>query len=91
MNTYLPKFLYAALLLTIVSNSTAQDTYKRNTSVDVKSYVFDLKLNDVSNKITGETTVTVTQLEEGSFALDLIAKINDYGMTVSKVSEAGGN
>jgi aminopeptidase N len=89
MNTYLPKFLYAALLLTIVSNSTAQDTYKRNTSVDVKSYVFDLKLNDVSNKITGETTVTVTQLEEGSFALDLIAKINDYGMTVSKVSEAG--
>lgn len=89
MNTYLSKFLYAALLLALVSNSTAQDTYKRNTSVDVQSYVFDLKLNDVSNKITGETTVTVTQLKEGSFALDLIAKSNEYGMTVSKVSEGG--
>ena len=49
--------------------------------------IFDLKLNDDSNEIIGKTSVTVAMLEEGPFALDLISKIQDYGMTVSKVSE----
>ncbi len=89
MNSSISKFISIFILLIITADAYAQDTYKRNTSVDVKSYVFDLTLSDDSNEIIGETSVTINQLEEGSFALDLIAKIKDYGMNVSGVTEAG--
>jgi len=89
MKSFLSKFTSIFLLFIGITNSYGQDTYKRNKSVDVQSYIFDLKLNDDSNEIIGKTSVTVAMLEEGPFALDLISKIQDYGMTVSKVSEEG--
>ncbi|WP_276169134.1 M1 family metallopeptidase [Zobellia alginiliquefaciens] len=66
----------------------AQDTYQRNTSADVQGYVFGLSLNDESNQIKGEAEITVN-FKKGvnPFALDLIAKSESYGMTITQVLE----
>ncbi|MGB3151250.1 MAG: M1 family peptidase, partial [Maribacter sp.] len=69
-------------------NISAQDLYVRNTSVDIKGYVFALRLNDSNNKIEGITQATVNFEDPvDEFALDLIAKSGVYGMTVDKVVE----
>jgi aminopeptidase N len=66
----------------------AQDTYKRNTSADVQSYVFNLGLNDDDNSIDGEAYITVNFKKGISpFALDLIAKSDIYGMVITSVLE----
>ncbi len=68
--------------------SNAQDTYQRNPSAEIQSYIFNLILNDSTNQIEGETEITVDFDDKPeAFALDLIAKSETYGMEVSNVFE----
>lgn len=65
-----------------------QDTYQRNTSVDIQNYTFNLSLNDDTNEIIGETIINAhfnNQVNE--FDLDLIAKSETFGMEVTGVFE----
>lgn len=73
----------SAWLLLCSGLITAQDTYSRNPSADVEAYVFKLFLNDSTNRISGETEVTVV-FKNGAtpFHLDLVAKSETYGMEV---------
>jgi aminopeptidase N len=66
----------------------AADTYPRQPGVDAIHYVFRLSLDDTSNAIAGEATVTVKLLQDGlrEVVLDLTSAAGDKGMTVSKVS-----
>ena len=77
------------VLLSLISTSLfAQDTYNRNTSADVQSYVFNLTLTDESNLIKGEAEINVDfKKEVGPFSLDLIEKHEEFGMTLSQVLE----
>ncbi|WP_231562596.1 M1 family metallopeptidase [Muricauda sp. MAR_2010_75] len=66
----------------------AQDAYPKNENVDVQHYVFGLSLTDASNKIQGETQVTVSFKEKAvPFALDLVGKSGEFGMEVTEVLE----
>ncbi|MGS0526189.1 hypothetical protein ACU8V7_14485 [Zobellia nedashkovskayae] len=76
------------LLVLIGQKTNAQDTYQRNTSADVQGYVFGLTLNDETNSIKGEAEIKVAfKNEVNPFALDLIAKGDNYGMQVTHVFE----
>ena len=67
---------------------TAQDVYERQESVDVKSYVFNLKLSDETNVIKGEALVTADfNNPSKQLTLDLIKKSGLYGMTITGVFE----
>ncbi len=75
-------------LLLFVVFLNAQDQYQKNESVDVKGYVFNLFLNDDTNKIKGEALITVDfKNEANQFTLDLIGKSRVYGMNVTQVRE----
>lgn len=79
---------YILLLLFIGHFGIGQDTYKRNTSVDIQHYTFKLLLNDTTNQIIGEAQINVDFKKEiGEFALDLIGKTDTYGMEVIGVFE----
>ena len=80
--------LLLACLAAIAPVSLAADTYPRQTGVDAVHYVFRISLDDLSNEIAGETTVTVKFLEEGirDVALDLTSAVDGKGMTVSSAS-----
>ncbi len=76
------------ILLVVCTTITAQDTFERNTSADIQSYIFNLSLNDDDNKIEGEALITVDfKNEVNEFALDLIAKSETYGMELKGVFE----
>ncbi len=78
------------LFLLLLSGSFAigQDTYERNTSADVTNYIFNLELNDSTNKINGKAIITI-DFKKGinAFALDLIGKTDGFGMIVTEVLE----
>jgi len=78
----------AACLLPVVA---AADTYPRQPGVDAIHYVFRLGLNDQSNQITGETTMTVKFLRDGvaELNLDLTSLSVASGMTVQSVRRGG--
>ncbi|MBU2948708.1 M1 family metallopeptidase [Zobellia uliginosa] len=81
-------FIFFILLVLIGQKTNAQDTYQRNTSADVQGYVFGLTLNDETNSIKGDAEITVAfKNEVNPFALDLIAKGDNYGMQVTHVFE----
>ena len=87
-NKPLSNTLFAALIFLCFNFLQAQDTYQRNSSADVQSYIFKLNLNDTNNAIDGEAEVTVDfKNEVNAFSLDLIAKSETFGMTVSGVFE----
>jgi aminopeptidase N len=67
------------------------DTYRRQPGVDVQHYVFRVTLNDDSDEVTGETTVTLRFVRDGltEFWLDLASASDGKGMTVSEVTSAG--
>lgn len=66
----------------------ATDTYPRQQGVDVQHYRFTLALNDSTDEIAGETTVTVRFTKTGltSFFLDLATTANGKGMMVTGVT-----
>jgi len=76
------------LLVFVVIGLKAQDTYQRNSSADIQSYIFNLSLNDSTNQIEGEAEITVDfNAAPKAFALDLIGKSNAFGMKVTHVFE----
>lgn len=85
--THQTNFLFITFLF-LCHLINAQDTYQRNASADVQSYIFNLSLNDTTNIIKGETTATIAfKTEVNEFALDLIAKSEIYGMEITGVFE----
>src|SRR5680860_922392 len=76
------------LLVFVVIGLKAQDTYQRNSSADIQSYIFNLSLNDSTNRIEGEAEITVDfNAAPEAFALDLIGKSNTFGMKVTHIFE----
>ncbi len=76
------------VLLFFINVLDAQDTYEKNESADVLSYIFGLTLNDANNTIEGEAIVTIDFNNQSDAAtLDLIKKSDQYGMNITAVFE----
>jgi aminopeptidase N len=70
--------------------SPRADTYPRQPGVDAVHYVFRLTVEDSSNRIAGEATITFRLAERVSaVALDLASLADGKGMTVSAVTVGG--
>jgi aminopeptidase N len=71
---------------------SAQNHYTRFESIDVQNYIFDIHLNDSTNRIEGKTTIKIRFLKPAQkVVLDLVGR-NDStnaGMEVSNVSING--
>ena len=82
--------LWTALAALLIAAPGRADTYPRQPGVDAVHYVFRLALEDSSNKIAGETTITF-RLAQGvrEVALDLASAVGDKGMTVAAVKVGG--
>jgi aminopeptidase N len=77
-----------AVLLRAVASGA--DTYPRQPAVDAIHYVFRLSLDDSSDRIAGQTTVTVKLRESvAEVFLDLTSETSGKGMTVSAVTIGG--
>jgi aminopeptidase N len=68
------------------------DTYPRQPGVDAIHYAFRLTIDDSSDRIAAETTITV-RLADGirELSLDLASAADGKGMTVSAVTLDGGS
>ncbi len=82
------KLCTLALLFTSCASLIFADAYKRQPSIDIVHYVFRVDLNDDSDEITGEATVSVRFVTAGvsSFWLDLATPAAGKGMTVTDVN-----
>ena len=86
----LTKYFFNILLYTLPLFAWA-DQYPINKNIDIKHYVFQLRLTDSNDEIFGTTQVTVNFKQAGmqNFRLDLINKSTekkDKGMVVESVS-----
>ena len=86
----LPKYFFNFILYTLPLFAWA-DQYPINKNIDIKHYIFQLRLNDSNDEIIGTTQVTVNFKQAGiqNFRLDLINKSTekkDKGMVVDDVS-----
>ena len=86
----LTKFFFNIILYTLPLFAWA-DQYPINKNIDIKHYVFQLRLTDSNDEIIGTTQVTVNFKQAGmqNFRLDLINKSTekkDKGMVVEGVS-----
>ena len=87
-NQFFCKANLLGLFLLLSYSIHSQDTYIRNESADVRSYIFNLELNDDNNEIKGEAEIWVDFAGEAkSFSLDLIGKSGEYGMEITQVLE----
>lgn len=79
-----------ALAAALLPAASGADTYPRQPGVDAIHYVFRLAIDDSSDRIAGEATVTL-RLREGvtEVWLDLTSAADGKGMTVSAVSVGG--
>ena len=79
-----------ALVLLSISTASFADTYPRQPGVDAIHYVFRLSLEDSSDRIAGETSVTV-RLADGvrELWLDLTSEAGGKGMAVTSVTLGG--
>ena len=84
--------LVTAIAFLLLARIAVADTYPRQPGVDAIHYVFKLALNDASDEIAGETTVTIRFNGDGlrDVALDLTSQAASKGMTVASVRRAGG-
>ncbi len=79
------------LLLTVfVTIAGATDPYERQAAIDIQHYVFRVELNDTSNRIAGEASITILfKKPTTSFFLDFAApNAKGNGMVVSEVRVA---
>ena len=86
----LTKYFFNIILYTLPLFAWA-DQYPINKNIDIKHYVFQLRLTDSNDEIIGTTQVTVNFKQAGilNFRLDLINKSTekkDKGMVVEGVS-----
>jgi aminopeptidase N len=80
----------SAALLCLVASLSYADTYPRQPGIDVIHSVFRLTVNDTSDQIVGETTVTFRVVQRvPELALDLTSAAGDKGMTVEAVKVEG--
>jgi aminopeptidase N len=80
--------LFALGITLCTTPLSATDTYPRQAGIDVQHYRFALTLNDSTNEISGDATVTIRFVKAGvtSFFLDLATAANGKGMTVTSVT-----
>ena len=84
----LKSVVISVILIFVGGNISAQDTYQRNTSADVQSYIFNLALNDSTNRIDGKAHVNIKFNDKvNPFALDLVSKSELYGMEITSIFE----
>jgi aminopeptidase N len=75
----------------LIAAASHADTYPRQPGVDAIHYAFRLTVDDSSDRIAGETTITVRLADEvREFSLDLASAADGKGMTVSAVTLDGG-
>ena len=81
------KLLLSALASVFLTFAFATDPYPRNDALDIQHYVFRLELNDSTNRLAGEASITILfKKSTSSFELDLVDKsTKGFGMTVSHV------
>ena len=84
-------FNFFATTLLLIPILVKADNYPINKNIDIKHYVFQLRLSDSNDEIIGTTHVTVNFKQAGmqNFRLDLINKTTekkDKGMVVDGVS-----
>ncbi len=81
------KLLFSTLASVFLTIAFATDPYPRNDALDVQHYVFQLELNDSTNRIAGEASITIKFNKSiGWLELDLIEKgSKGFGMTVADV------
>ena len=74
-------------LLFILTISDATDSYPRNEAIDIRHYVFKLDLNDSTNRIAGETEVSIRFKKAViDFELDLInINAQGQGMVIQEI------
>ncbi len=85
-------FRTTAITLAVLLASAASyaDTYPRQPGVDAIHYVFRLAIDDSSDRIAGETTVTFKLAERvAEIWLDLASLASGKGMEVSAVTAGG--
>ena len=81
--------IFIITLLLAAADSRA-DTYPRQPGIDILHYVFRLTVEDTSDRIAGETTVTFRIVQPvRELLLDLTSAADGKGMTVSGVTVAG--
>jgi aminopeptidase N len=80
---------FALLLISI--SSQAKDPYPKNANIDVKHYRFQLELNDSTDIIAGEATISIRFKKAiTSFDLDLYSiNANGKGMKIKSITSAG--
>jgi len=81
---------FFAVAIALAAAAASADTYPRQPGVDAVHYVFRLTLDDTSDEISGQTTVTLklgTAVTEAF--LDLASAAGGKGMTVSAVTIGG--
>jgi hypothetical protein len=84
-------FNFFATILLLIPILAKADNYPINKNIDIKHYVFQLRLTDSNDEIIGTTQVTVNFKQAGmqNFRLDFINKTSvrqDKGMVVDAVS-----
>src|SRR6056297_2933138 len=91
-NRFLGFTAFFSLFLLLNYSLHCQDTYIRNDSADVKSYIFNLELSDENDEIKGTTEILVEFKGDAKpFSLDLIEKSREFGMEVTEVLEGDKN
>jgi aminopeptidase N len=79
-----------ALTLVLISAVSFADTYPRQPGVDAIHYVFRLSLDDSSDRIAGETTITLRLADSvREIGLDLTSASGGTGMAVTAVALGG--
>jgi aminopeptidase N len=78
------------LLTVFVTIAQATDPYERQDAIDVQHYVFRIELNDTTNRIAGEASITILfKKSTTSFFLDFAEQnAKGNGMVVSEVRVA---
>ena len=78
------------ITLLLAAADSRADTYPRQPGIDIVHYVFRLSIEDTSDRIAGETTVTFRIVQPVSeLLLDLSSAADGKGMTVSAATVAG--
>lgn len=85
------RILFSSLFLLIGLAGNATDPYPKNDAIDIKHYHFLLEVNDSTNVIYGEASISIFFKKSiSTFAIDLATKDNSgKGMAVSEVSVSG--
>ena len=85
-------FTLAFLFIIVFVVAHAQNNYSRSKEIDIRHYIFEIQLNDTTNRIEGKATIEARILQPTqNITLDFVG-LNDStntGMVVSKVTSEG--